>query len=140
PEVWSYYRGCAGLFARAVKGDPGRHRDLLRWARHRAHAHLHLSAPVDYAFSGLFYQLLQFPMFADHLGEGALGGVRDGRPARNLALFSKLLTKFEYVHGIDVLTPEYLDLNLAQLLNGYLRFLRDGGIDEFEDSAAPAPS
>ena len=140
PSIWRYYAECAQRFADEVRADPVGNRDLLQWARHRAHAHLHLTEPADYAFSGLFYQILQFPMFAQHLGEGALGGVQDGRPARNLALLSKLLTKFEYIHGVDVLTPDYLDAHLGQLLNGYLRFLKAGGIDEFEDPTAPAPS
>lgn len=54
-----------------------------------------LTQNTDYAFSGLFYQLLQFPQFSRFLSEEALHGVDKGRAARNLATFSKLLTKFE---------------------------------------------
>ena len=79
PSVWGYYGECARAFAEAVRADPERHRELLRWARHRAHAHLHLTEATDYAFSGLFYELLQFPMFARLAGRrGARRG--PGRP------------------------------------------------------------
>ncbi|MEM1095305.1 MAG: ATP-dependent DNA helicase [Bacteroidota bacterium] len=139
PSIWAYYEQCTHAFAEVIKNQPERHGDFLRWARHRAYAHRHLTEPTDYAFSTLFYEVLQFPMFAEYLGDEALGEIQDSRPARNLALISKVLTKFEYVHGIDVLTPEYLSLNLGQLFNSYLRFLKDGGIDEFEDATEPAP-
>ncbi len=59
---------------------------------------------------------------------------------RNLGLFSQLLNKFEYLHHITVLQNEYLDLNLRQLFNRFLRFLKDGGINEYEDEAEYAPS
>ena len=59
---------------------------------------------------------------------------------RNLGLFSQLLNKFEYLHHITVLQDEYLDLNLRQLFNRFLRFLKEGGINEYEDEAEYAPS
>lgn len=102
--------------------------------------HLTLTQPTDYAFSGLFYQLLQFPLFAHYLDEKALRSVDKGRAARNLAMFSTLLNKFEYLHHISVLTPKYLDKNLRNLFNQFLRFLADGGINEFEDDSEYAPS
>ena len=96
-----------------------------KWVRQ--HAQAHCTADVqhaDYAFSGLFYELLRFPLFSRYLDEERLtGGVQDGRPMRNLAVFSQLLTKFEYLHHINVLTPEYLDKNLRDLFNQFLRFL-----------------
>ena len=59
---------------------------------------------------------------------------------RNLGLFSQLLNKFEYLHHITVFLPEYLDQNLRHLFNRFLRFLKDGGINEYEDEAEYAPS
>ena len=40
-----------------------------------------------------------------------------GRAARNLGTFSKLLTKFEYLHFVSVLNPEWLEKNLRDLFN-----------------------
>ncbi|KAI9129898.1 hypothetical protein [Acaryochloris sp. CCMEE 5410] len=50
--------------------------------------HLYLTDNTNYAFSGLFYQLLRFPLFSRYLDESLMvGGVQDGRSMRNLAIF-----------------------------------------------------
>jgi DNA helicase-2/ATP-dependent DNA helicase PcrA len=90
---------------------------LLDWARPLAKRHAVLTQNTDYAFSGLFYQLLQFPLFARFLTDEALQGVDKGRAARNLGTFSKLLTKFEYLHYVSVFSPEYLAKSLRDLFN-----------------------
>ncbi|BAQ63137.1 ATP-dependent DNA helicase UvrD/PcrA (plasmid) [Geminocystis sp. NIES-3708] len=59
---------------------------------------------------------------------------------RNLAIFSQLLAKFEYLNNINVFTPKYLDSYLQKLFNQFFRFLKDGSIDEYEDEAEYAPS
>ena len=137
PAIWSWYEQCLSAFvAEARKPE---HVDLLKWCRYRARDHADLKRSTDYAFSGLFYQLLQFPLFSRYLGDDAHGGVRDSRPARNLALLSKLLTRFEYFHRVPVLAAKYLEANLRQLFNNYFRFLESGGLDEFEDASEYAP-
>ena len=112
---------------------------LLDWARPLAKHHALLTQNTDYAFSGLFYQLLQFPLFSRFLTEDAVQGVDKGRAARNLGTFSKLITKFEYLHFVSVLNPEWLEKNIRDLFNQFLRFLQDGGIGEYEDESEYAP-
>lgn len=138
PAVWNYYDACLSDFIEEVKKPENE--ELLKWARFRARRHQALGENTDYAFSGLFYEALQFKLFRRYLGEESLGGVVDSRPARNLALFSKLLTKFEYLYRIDLFTPDLLEKHLARFFNYYFRYLKDGGIDEFEDAAEYAPS
>lgn len=136
--IWDYYdERCFRAFTDALR-KPENSR-LLEWARPLAKRHAALAQNTDYAFSGLFYQLLQFPLFARFLSEEAIEGVDKGRAARNLATFSKLLTKFEYLHYVSVLNPEFLEKNLRDLFNHFLRFLEDGGIGEYEDEAEYAP-
>lgn len=136
--IWDYYDGCFRDFAEELrKGD---NRDLLAWAKIRAKEHLALVEATDYGFSGLFYQLLQFPLFSRYLKIDLNEGVRDTRPARNLAIFSNMLVKFEYLHHIKVISPEYVDKSIRDLFNSYLRFLIDGGIDEYEDVSEYAPT
>ena len=57
-------------------------------------------------------------------------GVDKGRAARNLATLSTLLARFEYLHYVTVLNPQFLDRNLQRLFNQFFQFLSDGGIDE----------
>ena len=137
-DIWDYYdHQCFKPFTEELRKPENK--ALLDWARPLAKRHMALAQNTDYAFSGLFYQLLQFPLFSRFLAEEALQGVDKGRAARNLGTFSKLLTKFEYLHYVSVLNPEYLTKNLRDLFNQFLRFLQDGGIGEYEDESEYAP-
>ncbi|MFB1631276.1 ATP-dependent helicase [Pseudomonas sp. AP-1] len=136
--IWDYYdHQCFKPFIDELRKPENK--ALLDWARPMAKRHAVLTQNTDYAFSGLFYQLLQFPLFSRFLTEEAVQGVDKGRAARNLGTFSKLLTKFEYLHFVSVLNPEWLEKNLRDLFNQFLRFLQDGGIGEYEDEAEYAP-
>ncbi|MGY2183359.1 ATP-dependent helicase [Pseudomonas agarici] len=136
--IWDYYdRQCFAAFTTELRKPENK--SLLDWARPLAKRHAVLTQNTDYSFSGLFYQLLQFPLFARFLSADAVQGVDKGRAARNLGTFSKLLTKFEYLHFVSVLNPEWLEKNIRDLFNQFLRFLVDGGIGEYEDEAEYAP-
>ncbi|HBO45107.1 MAG TPA: ATP-dependent helicase, partial [Planctomycetaceae bacterium] len=137
-EIWDYYDNqCFKAFVDELRKPENKR--LLEWARPLAKRHLLLPRNADYAFSGLFYQILQFPLFARFLEEDVLRGVDKGRAARNLATFSTLLAKFEYLHFISVLTTDYVEKNVRDLFNQFFRFLYDGGIEEYEDDSDYAP-
>lgn len=136
--IWDYYdQLCFKPFTDELRKPENK--PLLDWARPLAKRHAVLTQNTDYAFSGLFYQLLQFPLFSRFLTEEAAQGVDKGRAARNLGTFSKLLTKFEYLHFVSVLSQEWLEKNIRDLFNQFLRFLQDGGIGEYEDESEYAP-
>ena len=138
-NIWEYYdHECFQVFTDELRKPEN---ELLKaWCNKRAKTHYHLSESTDYAFSGLFYELLQFPLFSQYLGGLTNGGAVDSRHARNLAIFSQLLSKFEYLHRVDILLPKYLKKNLQDLFNRFFRFLKEGGIDEYEDASEYAPS
>lgn len=137
-DIWDYYdQLCFKPFTDELRKPENK--PLLDWARPLAKRHAVLTQNTDYAFSGLFYQLLQFPLFSRFLTEEAAQGVDKGRAARNLGTFSKLLTRFEYLHFVSVLNPEWLEKNIRDLFNQFLRFLQDGGIGEYEDESEYAP-
>ncbi|MCG6150300.1 ATP-dependent helicase [Leptospira levettii] len=138
PEVWEYYDECLADFIAELNNPELK--DLKVWAVGKARKHSNLTENTDYAFSGLFYELLQFPLFSRFLGQMAFSGVTDSRPARNLAQFSKLLTKFEYLNRISVFSEQKVGIYLHLLFNTFLRFLHSGGIEEFEDPLDYAPS
>lgn len=139
-NIWDYYDNeCFRLFAQELKKPEND--DLLRWGRSLARKHMALTENTDYGFSGLFYQLLRFPLFSQYLDEDRLkDGLQSSRAMHNLAILSQMLSKFEYLHNISVFTPKCLDKNLRDLFNQFLRYLMDGGIDEYEDEAEYAPS
>lgn len=136
-EIWNYYDDCLRLFADQLRKPANK--ELFLWCRQRATAHLKLTQNTDYGFSGLFYQLLRFDLFARYLEEQDCQTIIDERPVRNLANFSQLLVKFEYLHHISVLSSRYLDKNITDLFNQFFRYLKDGGMNEYEDEAEYAP-
>lgn len=137
--IWDYYdQSCFKAFTDELRKPENA--SLLAFVRPLAKRHLAMTAPADYGLTGLFYQLLQYPLFSKFLSEDVMLGVDKGRASRNLALLSQLLTKFEYLHRITVVNPEYIERDLLNLFNQFLRFLYDGGIDEYEDDSEFAPS
>ncbi len=106
-----------------------------------AKKHANLNENTNYAFSGVFYRILKFKLFKKHLDDNSsLERVKDSRPSRNIAIMSNLITKFEDLHNIRVLSMKNIENNLFKLFNVYLRFLIDGGINEYEDMREYAPS
>lgn len=144
PEHYRYFRGCV-MTANAYLEKPEA-ADFRNWIRHRGKIHANLKEATDYAYSGLIYQMFEFAPFSDILGIDMRAGIVDMRPARNVALFTQIIGKFEYLHRVNVLdTTEYrgqkrIDSNTEYLFNLYLRLLFDGGISEYEDDAEYAPS
>ena len=140
PETAAYYRTCMQFLADTIKGDSKRHASLLVWAKRKAATHKVLSRATDYTFLTLFYEVLKFPMFADYLAVDHDGTPKTSRDAFNLALFSQLLSKFEFIYSINVLNPKWLENNLKHLFCQFLHFLYRGGLEEFEDYEEPIPS
>ncbi|MBK24685.1 MAG: DNA helicase UvrD [Halobacteriovorax sp.] len=137
-EVWDYYdRMCAAPFFEELRKPENK--ELLDWCRSVARDHMRLVKDTDYGYTGLFYRLLQFPLFSRFLREEDRS-IERIRATRNYSLFSQILTRFEYLHYVSVFKPQYLDKNIKDLFNSYFRFLIEGGIDEYEDDSEYAPS
>ncbi len=139
-NVWTYYDECKLLFANELRADRQKHNNLLKWCKKKAFAHTPLKENTDYVFSKLFYELLQFPLFQEFLNVDLHSKVYDQRAVYNMALMSQLLTKFEYLQNITILSVDNIDRSLRNFFNEYLRFLYDGGIVEYEDFDEYAPS
>ncbi|MEH6841904.1 UvrD-helicase domain-containing protein, partial [Priestia megaterium] len=134
---WDFYDACLLEFGKELR-KPENY-NLLNWCKEKARTHMKLSKNLDYAFSGLFYQLIQFELFSSLLSDNIFT-IKDSRGVRNLSQFSKLLTKFEYLHHISVFTPKNIGESVVRFFNQYIRFLLQGGIDEYEDNSEYAPS
>ena len=82
--------------------------------------------PADY-----FYRMLALDPFRK--------AVRNEDTARNLAIFSELLTIFQSYYRIPVITFGNRDYIRFYFFNSFLRFLHAGGINEYEDPDRPFP-
>ena len=140
PETVAYYRNAAIRLKAKFDDDPKGTAELVKWAKRKAREHAFLDKPTDYTFLGLFYEALKFPLFADFIGTNHDGTPKNSRDAFNLALFSQLLAKFEYIYGINVISPKWLESNLSHLFTQFLHFMFKGGLEEFEDYDERVPS
>lgn len=135
-KLWEYYDECIELYADYIDGN----KELLKWTKQMIKEHAFMRKNTDYAFSGIFYRLLQFELFKGYLDGDNLAKVKDSRSSRNLAIMSNLLTKFEYLHNISVFSKDYIEKSVDKLFNIYIKFLKEGGISEYEDMSEYAPS
>ncbi len=141
-DVYSYYEDCAKTFGEEVRKDREKHKSLLIFATQKFKELANLTDNTDYAFADLFYQILQFPLFKELIDVELDSGVKDLRPAYNLAKFSQLLTRFEAMFNISVFQADKKNLHwvLKQLFGNYLNFLYDGGLEEYEDFDMVTPN
>ena len=82
--------------------------------------------PADY-----FYQLLSFDPFKT--------AILNENKAHNLAIFSRLLNVFQNYYHYTVITYNNRETIRLHMFNSFLRFLYDGGINEYEDPNLPFP-
>lgn len=68
-----------------------------------------------------------------------VSGVTDTRPLRNLAIFTNLTTRYEYLHRVTIFTAREINRTVDYFFNVFMRFLMEGGIDEYEDDEEYAP-
>jgi DNA helicase-2/ATP-dependent DNA helicase PcrA len=139
-EVWDYYKSCELKFANKLREDKNKHEALIKWCNKKAKEHLNLTEGTNYGFAAMVYQLLEFSMFSNYLKVELDANKKDLRPSYNIALLTKLFWKFEYLNNVTVITPENKEKLLTSLFNRFLRFIIDGGIEEYEDFDEYAPS
>ena len=138
-DIWAYYDNeCLAEFTDELRRPENQ--SLLAWCQSHARVPRTLTERTGYTFSELFSKLLQFPLFSRYLGNVERGDVIDSRPARNLAIFSQLLDKYEDLYHVTDLTPNNVEEHLRRLFNQFFRILKDGGINEYEDASEYAPN
>ncbi|MBQ9241774.1 MAG: ATP-dependent helicase [Proteobacteria bacterium] len=138
-EYWDYYQTCINQFAGQLRSNSKKHKSLRIWAASKAKELASLTENTNYAFSDIFYELLQFPMFSEYFETDGVS-IKDLRPQYNLALFSRLIAKYEYLYKIIVFKPEQIHKDVAIFFNTYLKFLIEGGSNEYEDFDMVTPS
>ncbi|MCL2839112.1 MAG: ATP-dependent helicase [Oscillospiraceae bacterium] len=143
-EHYDFYINCVRM-ASDILTKP-EHRELLKFIRRRGQIHAGLKDTTDYGYSGLLYQMFEFEPLSVFLDADLTGGIIDVRPTRNIALLTQIIGKFEYLHNINVLDGKEfknvrrIEANTELLFNLYMRLLREGGINEYEDNSEYAPS
>lgn len=139
-----YYHDCINLANSFIQKPE--YAALKNWINMTSQHHATLTGNTDYGYSGLIYQLFEFMPFLEYLDIDLTTGSNDSRPARNLAMLSHLINRFEYINRISVLSSAIyrgetrIDYYTNLLFDLYLKLLIDEGISEYEDDSEYAPS
>lgn len=127
-------------FLEALKANAAQNRKLVVWLNKLANTHANLQQNTNYAFTALIYQLFQFPLFSKYLDVDMLANKNDLRPAYNIGILTSLISRFEELFTTTVFTPQNIEKVLHNFFDNYLKFLVDGGLEEFEDFDETLPS
>jgi DNA helicase-2/ATP-dependent DNA helicase PcrA len=140
-KLEKYYHSCLDYIAETLIDKKQENMRLLKWMKALSLRHNELSISTDYAYSGILYRMFEYEPFRSALDINiGLSDVMDLRTPRNLALLTQIISKYEYLHNIDVFTPKYFEKNTENFFNEYLRLLYTDGIGEYEDDSEYAPS
>ncbi len=139
-QMARFYETCNVALQDELQKDPQGNRELIAWILDKQRVHADLHKNTDYTFSGLLYQLFQFPLFAKYLQTELTASKQDLRPSYNIGILISIVCKYEYLYGIDILTTKNLNWALTSFFCIYMKFISDGGIEEFEDFDEITPS
>ncbi|MBQ3585410.1 MAG: PD-(D/E)XK nuclease family protein, partial [Synergistaceae bacterium] len=138
PEHISYYIGCLKYVKRYI--DRQQYSSLKKHIASRRKYHANLKGYTGYTFSDLAYELFAFYPFNRALDAEISGTVKDLRPARNLSRLVQVIRQFEHSSNINNLNGNYINNQFQVMMNIYLRFKINEGMEEYEggDDAIPA--
>lgn len=139
-EFYSLLAEMQNEFMQEVQENPQENRPLIAWVIAHQQKHISLDEATDYAFSQLVYELFKYPIFAKYLDVELTEKTKDLRPAYNIGIFLNLISKFEYLYDVAVISPQHIDGILRNFFGNYLRFLFEGGMEEYEDFDETTPS
>lgn len=86
----------------------------------------------------IFYEIISLEYFQNIFNKTGINVV-ENRESYNLGIFSKILKDFEILSKVEILTKENLERVIGYLFNNHLKFLKESGIDEYEDSKEQSP-
>ena len=138
PEHIAYYRNCITYLKRFIDKPP--YAGLKKWLMQKRSEHGELKGYTGYTYSDLLYQLFRFPPFNSALEADIGGTVKELRPARNLARLVRVLRDYEYSYNVNNLHGKYIANQFAMMMNIYMRFQIEDGLDEHESDNGSVPS
>ena len=138
PNYIAYYMTCLKHVKRYIDG--ANYSGLKKHITARNKYHANLKGYAGYTFSDLLYELFAFFPFNHALNAEISGTVKDLRPARNLSRLVQVIRQFEHSNNINNLNGKYMSNQFQMMMNIYLRFMIDEGMDEYEGGDDAIPS
>ena len=137
--ITEYYRGCMNVLARYIDKPnmSGLKQHLLSRRKH----HERLTAGyTGYTYTDLLYELFAYEPFSHTLSVHIDGSVKALRPARNLSKLVHVFRNYELSYSVNNISAKYMHTQFEMMMNIYLRFRIDEGLDEYESDYESIPS
>ena len=137
-KIYDYFKDCYNTALEELKKEENnalKVRIGLISAKHNP-----LKSNTDYRFSHLLYELFGFKPFSDYLSVDLKSNYHDLRPCRNLAILTDLITSYEKLHNVSILSVKYYKQQTEDLFNLFLKTLFVEGYEEYQDDSEYAPS
>ena len=138
PSYISYYRVCVGKVAKYI--DRSAYSGLRKHLMARRSYHGGLKGYAGYTYSNLLYELFAYLPFNRALNAGMDSSVKELRPARNLSKLVQVIRKYEHSYNVNNINGKYMVNQFQMMMNIYLRFMIDDGLDEYEGGNSLIPS
>ena len=135
PPYVSYYKTCRRTAERYISRP--QYEPLRKHLEMRRKHHAKLTAAgnmpyIGYTFSDLVYELFAFEPFKHALDTDISAPVKELRPARNLSRLVQVIRRYEHSCNINNLNAKYMSGQFQMMLNIFIRFMLDEGMDEYE--------
>lgn len=137
PDYILYYRECLATVASFI--DKPQYSELKRWLLKKRNFHANLRGYTGYTYSDLLYELFAFTPFPHALDAKIGSNVKELRPARNLSKLISIFRDYEHSYRINNLRANYLSTQFQMLMNIFMRFRLEEGLDEYESDYEAVP-
>lgn len=132
-DISNYYKSCLNKISKTVAKDES----IKSWIEINR---LNNSENFERNQSMLeiFYKIISLDMFKKYLNSQN-HSIIENRNIYNLGIFSKILENFDKVYPIGNFNFENIETIGKYFFNSHIKYLKEGGIDEYEDIKEFAP-
>ncbi len=134
----SYYRSCLQNLKRYI--DKPAYSGLKRYIQIKREYHAKFRGYAGYTYTDLLYELFAFEPFTHALNANAAGNVKDLRAARNLSKLVQVFRDYERSYNVNNINSRYMASQFQMMMNIYIRFRIDEGLDEYESDTESVPA
>jgi DNA helicase-2/ATP-dependent DNA helicase PcrA len=139
-DMHNYYSLCRDHVAKLIRSDLNKHEDLKKWLKKTSDIFNPIKSRTNLRLSSLLYECFQFSILSNYLDVDLRDKANQQRAAFNLALLSQIITKFEANERLSGLNSSNLQGVLVSFFGYFLRFLKEGGLEEYEDFDLTTPA
>ena len=138
-DATEYYKGCLGILGRFI--DKPNLAELKKYLLQRRRYHSQLtSGYTNYTYTDLLYEIFAYEPFARNLGIPIGSSAKDLRTTRNLSRLVRVFRDYELSYNVNNINAKNMHTQFEMMMNIYLRFRIDEGLDEYESDYEAVPS